>query len=443
MKPASKLLLRCSVAAALGVSTLPALAVDWNASVGMGVWHSDNETRSNTTKLDEITYEPNASVNVAHQTRTLQLDAAYRVERRDFKDDLQLDQTVLTGSGSLYWEALPNRFDVQLRQNNTEATGQPFARGTQDNRQEIRTSEAAPRLRFRVRGTDELQFEYRYRHTEAELTQIESDAEDLIARYVLNRDASSSLSHENLDRTTEYDLVSAPDLDRRNINLTYVRNNERSNINATIGQTEFSRDGRDDVDGIVGNVLWIVPFTPRSSFNLNLARTITDNAAQFLNRGNRLDPSVPGVQIDNTDLVEVSTLDTFRAAYNFQIGANRWSLFANRTNQDFEDVPRDFEQVGVGISVARDLRQNLQAQLAVRQIDTELEQLTAGDFEQWFINAGLFWTPTRNLQASFLTNYTDRDGEAISGNFQELRFYVGLTYSFGPGQRPQAILRNR
>ena len=424
-------------------TSAPVFAVDWSVSVGGGVWQSDNETRSSTTELDEITYEPSATVTVGHDTRTLQIDADYRFERRDFKDDIQRDQSVLTGSGSLFWEALPNRLDLQLRQNNTESTGQAFARGTQDNRQEVRTTEAAPRLRFRVRGTDELQFEYRYRHTEAELTDIESDAQDLIARYVLALSGGSEVRFEFSEGETEYDQDGAPDLDRRRISATYSNQNDRTNLLATLGQAEFTRSGRDDVDGIVGNLLWTWLFDERTSFSLSASRDITDNSDQFLNRGTTLAPSVPGVQFGNTDLVEVSTNDTLRAAYNFEVGANRLSLYANRTTQDFEDVPRDQEQVSIGIDLNRALRRNLDGILGFRQLDGEQDQFSAGDFEQWFINAGLSWVPVQNLEISFLTNYTDRDGEAISGDFDELRFYLGLSYAFGPGERSRTGIRNR
>ncbi|MEM6709565.1 MAG: hypothetical protein AAF648_12335, partial [Pseudomonadota bacterium] len=83
-------------AAVLACAQPNAHGFEWNAAVGFGVWQSDNETRSSTNELDETTLEPVFAVSAAHDSKSLLLNASYRIEGRDFLDDIVDDATVVT-----------------------------------------------------------------------------------------------------------------------------------------------------------------------------------------------------------------------------------------------------------------------------------------------------------------------------------------------------------
>ncbi|MEM1434610.1 MAG: hypothetical protein AAGG11_11185 [Pseudomonadota bacterium] len=435
---------RLKAAAAVMLLASPsALALEWNGLVGFGVWQSDNETRSSSTEREETTFEPIVGLSLRENTAALQIDANYTAQRRLFKNDTFNDLTIVTGTGSLYWEALPNRFDLTVLQNNTESTNQFFARGDQGSRQEVRTTEATPRLRFRVRGTDELQFSYRYRNLSQERFDVASETQDLIGRYQIGLSERTQLNLEYINGDTEYDVATAPELERRIVQATYSVQGDRSNFQLTGGESEFVRTGREDTDGFTGNLLWTYNLANNSTMNLNIRRAITDGSDQFLNRGQGLDPAVPGVQPGNTDLIELFTTTGVRGEYRFAVGANQFTVSASYVENDFEDLPRDEERQDIGITWNRNLRRNLRSSVNLRHLDGSFEQLTSAAFDQIFANVGVFWEPVRNFEIIFRAQYVDRDGAAIAGNFDETRVYVGVIYEFGKGQGVTRTIRTR
>lgn len=426
-----------------GVATA-AQGIEYTGSLGFGAWWSDNENQSRRAPRDEITLEPNVGLNLTHDSATLQLNADYRAERRDFVDDVFDDRTLVTGRGRLNWEPIADRFDIRILQDSTEGSNQVFARAIQANRQQISTTEASPRLRFRPRAGDELQFELRYRELDSEVTNIDSQTQDQIVRYRLGLNRDADISFELIDGSTEYDAVTAPEVERFIYQATYTQRDPRGSVTATLGQTKFTRRGLPDTEGFNGRLAWTKRFHERSSLTLSALRNISDGSDQFLNRDGLDNPLFPGVQIENTDLTDLFIITRFDATYAFQAGVNAISVNAQVQNRDFERFPRDQDQLAVVATVNRPLRRRLDGSLALRYVDADFEQVgEATGFKQLFLNADLFWEPMRDVETILRLSYINRSDGQGTGEVDEFRFYIGVRYQFGTGQRTPSSFRGR
>ncbi|MEM6710243.1 MAG: hypothetical protein AAF648_15795, partial [Pseudomonadota bacterium] len=93
--------------------------------------------------------------------------------------------------------------------------------------------------------------------------------------------------------------------------------------------------------------------------------------------------------------------------------------------------------------VSRRLRRTLTTTLNLQQIEGDFVQLQTATFEQRSANLVITWEPIKNLETSFRVLYSDRDGAALAGSFDELRFYIGFTYRLRNTPQVDIGIRNR
>ena len=403
----------------------PTWAVEWDLAVNYTALHTTNTARTTDNEIDEWIHQPGISVGAEHDGPNLQLSGGYQFERRIYEEDLFDDDSVTTGSAELLWHVVPERFDFVVRNSRTESARRSIEAITQDNRQVVSTTEAGPTLRFRTRGNDEFQLSYLYTDVNAE-TQTSSKRHTGTARYIVAFSATRSLTFEASSSQVEFDNSAAPDLDIWIGSATLAQTGSNTELSLTGGYTSVSRSsGLDDVDGPIFDLDLTWQASPNTVLGISGSRRIDDRSSAL-----RAGTSDFGDSVDaNSDLNEVFTETMAEISLTRTFGRSRLGIRVFALQEDYEDVLRDNDRTGVGLTFGRDLTPltTLSARIEVgtREFDDENEEL-----DEVRGNVQLVWRAGRRLTVSIGVAYEEREADTLgTRDYDEWLARFGVSYA--------------
>ena len=397
----------------MGLATTSVQALEYEFGIGNTTLHTTNVGRTEDDEVSDWIQIPNASLVASHDVGDLELDAAYRFERRIYNEDVFDDRNRFTGRANLLWNALPERLQFFATNTRTEATINSIAQNVEDNRQLVRSTSAGPRLLFNPRGGDQFSFEYRYTLVQeddsnffGEGVDADSDRNRFSLAYELGISTNRSLTLQASREEVDFDDPGTADLDIDNASLSYQSRSETLELMATAGYTDISRtQGLASVNGFVGNVSLRWALSGSKDLRINARRNLNDQS-QDLQRGTGTfgQPTV----VDNSGLNDVFEEDSIGVNYSSRFGRNTFGLAFRYQTQDFATVNRDEDENRFSATFSRRHTPTVSSSLSA--------SFTQRDFrftgiEDDFLNiAGqIDWQATKRLRLALGARYEDRD----------------------------------
>lgn len=407
------------------LSAAPTWAVEWNLAINHTAEYTTNTARTSDNEIEEWIHQPGFSVGAVHEGPNLEFSGDYDFTRRIYEEDLFDDENITTGSAELLWHVVPERLDFVVRNSRTESARRSIEAITQDNRQVVSTTEFGPTLRFRTRGSDEFQLAYLYSDVNAE-TRTDSERHTGTARYIIALSATRSLTFEASNSQVEFDNPFAPDLDTWTGSATLSQTGSSSELSLTGGYSTVGRSmNRDDVDGLIFDLDFTWQAGANTAVGISGSQQLRDRSSELGTGTGDFGDSVAV----NSDLNEVFTETLAEISLTRTIGRSQIGVRAFAAQEDYEDIPRDNDRTGVGLTFARDLTPltTLRAsiELGTREFDDENEE-----FDEVRGNVQLIWRVGRRLTFSVGAQYDDREADTLgTREYDEWIGSIGVSYT--------------
>ncbi|MEZ5596522.1 MAG: hypothetical protein R3E84_09040 [Pseudomonadales bacterium] len=345
----------------LCLSAMPAVALETSLGIRMETIQSDNILRTRDDAVDEIMYQPGATILVEHQGNSVIASANYDYERRIRTKDYYDDSSALIGRSELTWQALPGRMDFTVSNTRTESTVDRRLGPVQSNLQTTDSTRAGSTLRFRVRQNDELQLQYFHTLTRAQVGATDSNRDTLSASYVLNTGPKDRFTFNVTDNRVDFQESGAPDLNAVTSSVRWNRFGPATELNVQGGWTTMNRSGRDDISEPVWDTGLLWRLTPQMSLRFGVVREVRDRPF-ILEMG--LLPFGSNSQIDS-DLNEVFVNNRFEAEWRATFLNNDITLSWVFDRQDYFDILEDQERRTTTLGLRRQLTPKLLVQLGI------------------------------------------------------------------------------
>ena len=182
---------------------------------------------------------------------------------------------------------------------------------------------------------------------------------------------------------------------------------------------------RDDVDGLIFDLDFTWQAGANTVVGISGSQQIRDRSTE-LGRGR----SDFGDSVNvNSDLNEVFTETLAEISLTRTIGRSQIGVRAFAAQEDYEDIPRDNDRTGVGLTFARDLTPltTLKAsiELGTREFDDQNEE-----FDEVRGNVQLIWRAGRRLTVSLGVQYEDREADTLgTREYDEWIGSIGVSYT--------------
>ena len=399
-------------------------ALDATLTVGHEVEHTDNSARTETNEVEEWSNTPSVSMTAEHSGTAAELNLDYRYEKRFYQEDLFDDEDAVTGSTNLVWHMLPERLDFTVVNTRTESTQRAIAANTEINRQVTTVTQAGPTLRFRTRGSDELQFQYLYGDVQAEETDTDSIRHTGIARYIIQSSASRSITIEAINNQVQYENPSAPDIDAWTGQMIWAQTSSATELSLTAGYTTMSRTlDRDDVDSPVIDLSLTWDVGPNTQLSLSGGLDIRDQSTTLTGGS----AGFGEANSTNSDINEVFINTRGALALTQIFGRTNVTLSVGYDDEDYEEALRDNESVTFGVGIGRQLTPRTSFSLDADFINREFSD-EGEDLDEIRANMRVVWEAGRRLSFALGVRYEEREGDFGFNNYEELIGSISVFY---------------
>ncbi len=419
-----------AIALAVGAAAISnaAQAIEVEAAAEYTAEYTSNTLRTETDEIGEWVHLPGATLRVAEDTASLEMDVDYSYIRRIYTEDYWQDENRLIGNAAIEWHALADRLDFFLSNDRTESTEQALQTATQANRQVVSTTDAGSRLRFQPRAADELQLEYLFRDIHANRTQTDSQRHNGTLRYLMGLSENRTLVALGTYSNIEYEGL-FPDAEYTVASLGYLQDSGTVELEINVGYNWYEREGRGTTGDPIysGSLSWAA--TPTATFTLSGSQMITDQSSDLASGGTASDTTdinaafeETRADIGYTQLLGANTLTlggywtkqdyaddvaqaTGRPLTNTQKGVRAdfrrnltrtttFDLYADFSNRDFPDVGDligdDQDELRAGFRVDHRLGRSLDLNWGVRY--EKRDALTTMSYDEWIGSIQIYWT---------------------------------------------------
>ncbi len=400
-----------------------ALSLEVTASVQETSEYTTNTARTEDNEVEEWIHQPGIDLAASHSGAAITFDADYSFERRLYEEDLFEDENATTGSAQLVWQAIPQRLDFTVSNARLEATERAFAVDTQANRQTISVTEIGPLLRFQPRSGDELQLEYRYLDVNADETDTDSERHNGDLRYLLGLSSNRTVTFEGNYSDIDYDNDFTPDAESWTGMVGYRQTATDLDLDINAGYSSFNREGDfDEIDGAVYDLDLSWRTAGATTVALSASRGIQDLSSSLTDALN-FDDTVN----EDTDLNEVFVETRGEFSVSRAIGRTNVTVRVYASDEDYEDVARDSERIGVSLAINRNLSRRTTLSADVEFANREFTEI-ADDQDELRARIEFSHRLGRRLALSWGVRYEDRDAD-IGGSYDELIGMLQLSYT--------------
>lgn len=230
--------------------TVYALRIDYILDVTAE--HSDNLLLTPDDPVSLTVLRPGASVDLTHESSTLQTHISGRAEYR-YYGDRRFDDTVDGAlTARVNWVAIPERLGFSLVDSLALQPVDTLAPDTPGNRQQVNVLSAGPTLSFDWGGGWRGATELRYVRSEAEITdEFNSNRIDLALRAIKPISATSRFGFNAQTQRVDFeDDATARDYTRSSLFARYTRTLSRFDLAVDLGYSRL--DYRRDLPGSAG-----------------------------------------------------------------------------------------------------------------------------------------------------------------------------------------------
>jgi len=322
-------------------------ASNLDLTVGAGAEFHDNASMtSGDNKQSDLVRIGRAAIAYTTDRQPTQVDLAYRAERRDYRDDIQEDETAINGSSLLRWQLAPQVFDVFLQNEASTQLVDRTAANISSNREQRSVTTVGADLYGRLRSTDTLSLTPSYAdvHVSGD-SGVDSKRTALNAGWLHDLSPVSDLSL-NVTRTAVDAEVDGNNYDSDAVVLAYAARLSRLHYSVGAGANRIDRDVGDTVDGALARIS--ADYDGGAlRWSIALINQLTDSGIGVAS----FDASAPADSADagvgGFDIVE-STQADFKIAYDL---AQSSTLSANLgyLKYDYDTLPRDEDDYSAGV----------------------------------------------------------------------------------------------
>jgi len=416
---------RTQLAAALLALSAPVVGLETTVGVRVESTHSDNTTRVPDNEISEVTYQPGMNIAVEHQGPSIRASAQYDYERRIRTEDTFDDDSALTGSSTVVWQAIPGRLDVTVNNTRTETTINGQQGDLPDNRQVTDSTRVGPTLHFRVRRNDELQLQYYYTQTHADVANTDSKRDIGSVAYVMNVGQNDQLVFNVANNKVNFDNADSPDLDAVTSSIQWRRFGPSIDFSLLGGHTSMDRTlSREDVSTEVYDARLTWRMTPQTSMTVAAVKELRDRPA-VLELG--ILQFGTNNQIDS-DLNEVFINDRTEIEFRTVLFANEFLLGLAYDKQDYVDLLEDLERTTATIGWRRRLSPKLTAGIEVSYRQEKLLDLNLPTEDRFGAEVTLGYNYNRRLSLLFTGSHNSVDTPIAILAYDENLYSLRVNY---------------
>ena len=409
----------------------PAGAADFAYQVDVGAGYSDNIARSSTGEQDETIGTLGLQFSLDQRTAKLTADIIGDLAYFDYLDDTFASELTGNIAANARFAFVPERFEWLVADNFGQVLSNPFAPATPGNRENINVFTTGPDFAMRLGSQMRLRVGGRYTMTTYENRPFDSDIVSGELALVRELSSSSELSLNGQVQSIEYDQQALnADYDQTQAFVRYDATGARTTLTIDVGYTEVKPDGGgDSQDGLLFRFDAARRLSPSTTATLSAGREFANSATAFAGiqgaNGISLESAI-GLQT-----VQPFTNDRVAASLDFSRNRTGFTVSAGWFDQSYDNAPTlDQTLTTVAAQVRRDL--SSRTSVAVRALYAQADfNQSGGDYDE--LNAGVNFvlrlSPATSL--AFNYDYWDRNGNALSGDYQENRFW--LLFAFGRG----------
>ena len=416
---------RTKLAAAILALSAPAFALETTVGIRAESTHTDNVTRAQDNEISEITYQPGVNIAVEHQGPSIQANARYDYERRIRTEEVFDDDSALTGTSTVVWQAIPGRLDFTVNNTRTETTVNGQQGDLPNNVQVTDSTRAGPTLRFRVRRNDELQLQYFYTQTHADIANTNSTRHIGSVGYVMNVGQNDQVVFNVANNQVDFDNAGSPDLDALTSSVQWRRFGPNIDFSLLGGYTSMDRTlGRKTIQNGVYDARLTWRMTPQTSLTVAAVKELRDRPA-VLELG--ILPFGTNNQIDS-DLNEVFLNDRAEIELRTVVFSNEFTLSLMYDKQDYIDLLEDLERTTAAIGWRRRLSPKLTAAIQTSYRQEKLLDVNAPTEDRFGAEVSLGYNYNRRLSLLFTGSHNSVDTPITIQAYDENLYSLRVNY---------------
>lgn len=416
---------RTKLAAAILALSAPAFALETTVGVRVESTHTDNVTRAQDNTISEVTYQPGVNIAVEHQGPSIQANARYDYERRFRTEDTFEDDSALIGTSTVVWQAIPGRLDFNINNTRTESTINGQQGDLPNNVQVTDSTRAGPTLRFRVRKNDELQLQYFYTQTHADIANTNSERHTGSVAYVMNVAQNDQVVFNVANNQVDFDNAGSPDLDALTSSVQWRRFGPDIDFSLLGGYTTMDRTlGRKTVQTEVYDARLTWRMAPQTSLTVAAVKELRDRPA-ILELG--ILPFGTNNQIDS-DLNEVFINDRAEIELRTVVFSNEFTLSLMYDKQDYIDLLEDLERTTAAVGWRRRLSPKLTAGIQASYRQEKLLDLNTPTEDRFGAEISLGYNYNRRLSLLLTGSHNSVDTPITIQAYDENLYSLRVNY---------------
>ena len=399
-----------------------------------GGYEASYSTNSNQVPEDEVqqwTHAPEIAVGLTHDSNNLQIDGQYTALRRMFQQDDDPgfdDESVVTGTSTLIWDAVPERLEFELDHARTESTINAFQNRGPGNRQESQRATGRVVYNQPIVGRQRLRTTGSYTNRSFEETDNDASIIELDLSYVIPSSEVRGWEVFVRRAETEYDDFPDQDFALNNAGLRFNSSAPTGLLELELGYAETRPDdsAADEVSGLNGSFELRRGLTTPFEWGVLVAREIVD-------RSNILERGTIDIETDlslvDTDLTEVFVETRAEVSLVRNSGRNRIALNLNRGEENYDEVARDRTSHRATLTLDRRLRETLSIQGQIGYSDEQFDDIDQDD-ELYLGQVEMIWDLSSRLQLGAEVSYQERHSSDPSVEFKEWIGMLRFSYQF-------------
>ena len=290
------------------------------------VEYLDNPVRSDISP-DENDYRQELTVdgNLVRETERFALGLDYRASKIDYKDDLQDDRTILTGSAELVWKISPNVLDWFIRNQRSDMVIDWTLPDIDDNRQVVGVTSTGPRLTLPLGDANMLSGQAEFTTSDYEDTGFFDQDKQLLALNFtrqLSGNVSASINASAIEVSFPGE-VSVLDYDLTNYSLLVGFEFENFSLAIEGGEYELERKGTEGTTSPLVQVSASYLLNSRSSLEANYGKSVVDIVGDLQNTfidpvNNIVEQEMLLASIGSSNSANVYFQEGYTVGYRFQ-----------------------------------------------------------------------------------------------------------------------------
>ena len=375
--------------------------------------HIENPQRNNFSndedELEELLSQQRLRGTLSRATSKLVTSIDYQGTKNNYRKNLLVDRTYLTGASSIEWIVVPERLSWDVTNTRTLQIVDSLLPDTLDNRQVISLTSTGPRVTFPLSGRNKLSGSVNYSiadYEKSSLSRQDRTTAELLFSHNFSSRYISSIGGNFLQ--SEFDDTPALDFDRYEYFWQNEYVTEVFDLNLMLGQNAILRDNFEDLENFLIRFTGDYKVNSQSTVQLNYSDSYEDIFSNMLSTPSSSGQLI-GDRLGNSNLTQnyqlvqkgISYLYTKSEFFNmnvgyseserkydrleiaenqfdkvFNVGANwkffenlDFSLYGRYTEQEFSGIDRQQDRNEYGLRAAYRISKSLYTQFAASNIE--------------------------------------------------------------------------